>query len=117
MFCPSCGKDTLVLNEPVYDGFTRIGERTKCAICGHEFDIPDEASEEESSEDKKLPSIFSEDDRPEKINLFGEDENRVLCRHCKHYTVNPFRQWCGHHAKEVEATDTCDQFEAKEEEN
>ena len=114
MFCPSCNKETLVINEPVYDGFTRIGERNKCAICGHVFEAPEE-SEEESPPERKIPSIFSDDDAPEKINLFDEDENKSLCRYCTHYTVNPFRQWCGMHEKDVEATDTCAQFDAKEE--
>lgn len=111
LFCPVCAKNTLVIREPVYDGFTRTGERMKCATCGHAFAAP----ETTPASTPKVPAIFSEDDLPAPIELFSEGENRVMCRYCKNYLVNPFKQWCGLHAKEVEATDTCAQFEPKPE--
>ncbi len=107
-FCPSCNKDTLVIKEPVYEGFTRTGERLKCAVCGHLFENPDTPAPA-----KKVPAIFTDADRSPVIKVFGEGENQSLCRYCTHYTVNPFRQWCGLHRKEVEATDTCDRFEKR----
>jgi len=108
--CPTCGVETLMIKQPLYDGFTRIGEQIKCAVCGTILTPPPE-----STEPKKIPSLFSDDDRSPVIHLFGENENKTLCRYCTHYTVNPFRQWCGEHLREVEATDTCDQFQAKPE--
>lgn len=113
VFCPTCGKESIVIKEAVYDGFTRVGERLKCAVCGHIFEPPNAPDEVEQPKVAKLPSIFSEDDRPAQVRLFDEGENRVICRYCINYTVNPFRQWCGFHKKEVEATDTCQQFQAK----
>jgi len=114
VFCPTCGKETFVIKEAVYEGFTRVGEHLKCAVCGHVFDPPKNGPEAvEPPKVTKLPSIFSEDDRPTQIHLFNEGENLIICRYCKNYTVNPFRQWCGLHKKEVEATDTCPQFDAK----
>lgn len=112
MLCPACGKETLVIREPVYDGFTRIGERMKCAVCSHIFDAPQSAPAP-----KKGPSIFTDDDRPAPIKLFKEGENRTICRYCHHYIVNPFKQVCGLHRREVEATDTCDQFTVREDKN
>lgn len=112
-FCPSCNKESLVLRKPLYDGFTRIGEQMTCAICGHVFDQPAVQAEEPAPAKKKLPSIFSDEDRSPAINLFSDGENKVICRYCSNYTVNPFRQWCGLHRKEVEATDTCGQFDAR----
>lgn len=109
-FCPSCNKDTLAIKEPVYEGFTRVGERLKCAVCGHLFDVP----EVPAAPVRKTPAIFSEADRSPVLKVFGEGENQSLCRYCTHYTVNPFRQWCGLHRKEVEATDTCGQFVVKQ---
>jgi rubredoxin len=107
MMCPVCGKETLVIKEPVYEGFTRAGERMKCAVCGHRF----EASVE-TAPAKKTPAIFTEEDRPVAIKIFDEGENRTICRYCKNYLVNPFTQRCSLHNKEVEATDTCRDFEA-----
>lgn len=116
-FCPSCGKKTLMIVEPVYEGFTRIGERPRCAVCRHA--LPMTPSDAKASgpaaapASRKLPSIFSEEDRSPEIHLFNAGENERLCRYCRHYTVNPFRQWCGLHRRDVEATDTCDRFEKK----
>ncbi len=109
MMCPGCGRETLVIKEPVYDGFTRIGERMKCAVCGHCFEEP-----AAPPLPKKTPVIFSEEDRPAAIKIFDEGENRTICRYCKHYLVNPFTQRCARHNREVEATDTCDDFDAKD---
>lgn len=109
-FCPTCGKATLAVKEAVYEGFTRIGERLKCAVCGHVFDAPEDLP----APPKKTPAIFTDDDRSPVLKVFREGENSALCRYCTHYTVNPFRQWCGLQRREVEATDTCDQFAAKE---
>jgi ribosomal protein S27E len=111
MFCPVCRKEALVIKQPVYEGFTRIGEQLKCAVCGHLFDAPE--TEVVAAPAKKLPAIFSEADRSPAINIFGEGENKVICRYCQNYLVNPFKQWCGFHNKEVEATDTCNRFKAK----
>ena len=108
-FCPTCGKETLAIKEVVFDGFTRVGEQLKCSVCGHVFAAPDEPQ----APAKKTPTIFTEDDWSPALKIFGEGENTTLCRYCTHYTVNPFRQWCGLHHREVEATDTCDQFAAK----
>src|SRR5690606_34561263 len=74
MFCPTCGKETLVLKEAVYEGFTRTGDRMKCAVCGHTFEAP----VEELSK-KKAPSIFTEADRSPTLAIFGEGENKVIC--------------------------------------
>ncbi|HMO49693.1 MAG TPA: hypothetical protein PKE26_02670 [Kiritimatiellia bacterium] len=116
LFCPSCNKETLVLKEPVYEGFTRVGEITKCAVCGHVFTAPADP-DAGAPPARKLPAFFSEDDLPKKPSLFAEGENRVICRYCAHYLVNPFKQWCGFHRKEVEATDTCSNFSAKPDSN
>jgi ribosomal protein S27E len=110
--CPACGEETFVKREPIYDGFKKVGEKRVCASCGHEF-----ADEEEIPLGApKKPSIFSDDDGPEILNIFGEDEKQKCCRYCKHYIVNPFLQRCGFHEKEIEATDLCDDFERLEEE-
>lgn len=107
--CPGCGNDTLLVREPKYEGFTRVGDILRCASCGHEF-----ASEEEVSfRHGHKPRVFTDADRSRAVEVFEEGEADRLCRHCIHYVVNPFVQWCGLHRKEVEATDTCSRFERK----
>ena len=107
--CPGCGRETLLLRQPKYEGFTRVGESLSCASCGHPF-----ASEEEVPfKQKAAPRVFSEADKPRALKVFSEGENARLCRYCVNYVVNPFMQWCGHHRREVEATDTCSAFAPK----
>jgi len=62
---------------------------------------------------KRRPTVFSEDERPQKASIFRSDEKDRNCRHCKHYVVNPFIQRCARHHREVQATDLCADFDAK----
>ncbi len=88
---------------------------------------PDEAPKKPSifTDDEKpvAPKIFSDDDKPASPKVFSDDEKTVapkvfkeaekgrFCRYCRHYVVNPFLQRCALRRREVEATDTCPQFE------
>lgn len=109
--CPACGREALLLRKPVYEGFTRIGEEVTCALCGHRF------TDEESPEfiERKGPKVFSEADRPRAVKVFGDEDKPSFCRHCAYYVVNPFRQWCAHRKKDVEATESCPGFRRAEE--
>ena len=107
IICNSCGADTLLNREAVYDGFLKTGEKLTCSTCGFEY-----ASEEDVpfKSHKAEPQIFTEADRSAKVEVFDEGENKRICRYCANYTVNPFTQFCAIHKKEVQATDTCGQF-------
>jgi hypothetical protein len=59
------------------------------------------------------PKVFGDEDRPEAVKVFEEGERARCCRHCRHYVVNPFVQWCGHHKRETEAPDLCADFSPK----
>ncbi|MBU4212165.1 MAG: hypothetical protein KKD33_06240 [Verrucomicrobia bacterium] len=113
IICSACGKDALLRREPVYEGFKRTGEILSCAACGHVF--PAEAAVPFKA--KKIVPGFDRRDVPPPPKVFGEREVLEtvgrLCRHCAHYVVNPFLQRCGRSNREVEATDTCDQFTPK----
>ncbi len=111
ILCSACQAEALLIRTPKYDGFTRVGEVLTCAACGHEY------SDEEAVpfKAKQALHVFTEDDRPEQVEVFEEGETERLCRYCQNYVVNPFMQWCAHHNKEVEATDTCKDFEKKQE--
>lgn len=107
--CPACGREALLLREPVYEGFKKTGEQLLCASCRHPF-----ASEDEVPfKNRPAVKVFSDADRSAAVKVFEEGEADRLCRHCASYVVNPFMQWCGRHKKEVQATDTCEQFEPK----
>ncbi len=109
--CPACGRETLLLRQPKYEGFTKVGETFSCASCGHEFateaEIPFKGHE--------APKIFTEADRSKDVKVFEAGEADRICRNCVNYVVNPFLQWCAFHKKEVQATDTCDHFSKKPE--
>ena len=105
--CPACSKVSLLLREPVYEGFSKVGETLKCSACGHVFESEKHLPLVAPPKTKKL---FSKNDLMATPRVFQAGEAEALCHHCMHYTVNPFLQWCGKHRKEVEATDTCQQF-------
>ena len=106
ILCPACGRDTLLKREPKYEGFTRVGETLSCASCGHIFDDEAAVPFKHRTEIK----VFTDADRPAEIKVFDGDEKGRTCRFCASYTINPFRQWCATHKREVEATDTCSRF-------
>lgn len=107
IICEACGQESLLKRAPKYDGFKRVGETLTCASCGHEY--ADESVVPFKQRHK--PKVFDESDAPRVVNVFDQADVERLCRHCKHYVVNPFVQRCGKHGKIVEATDTCRDFE------
>jgi hypothetical protein len=106
IICPACGRDSLLLRSPLYEGFTKVGETLSCAGCGHVFAGEDDVP----FKFRERVEVFTDADRSDDPAVFDNDEVR-FCRHCRHYVVNPFTQWCGVHNKEVAATDSCDRFE------
>jgi hypothetical protein len=109
--CPACGAESLLRRTPRYEGLTRVGDELSCLACGHVF-------ENEDAVPFKAPAasaLFTDADRSAPVAVFRADEHGRLCRHCREYVVNPFRQWCGRHRREVEATDTCADFRPPEE--
>lgn len=113
IICRNCGADTLLKREAIYDGFTKTGERLTCSSCSFEYmdetDVPFKAKKDE-------PVIFTEADRSAKIEVFDDAEAQQLCRYCSNYIINPFTQFCSIHKKEVQATDTCGQFQLAQDE-
>lgn len=107
IICSHCGAEALLTREPVYEGFKKTGETLSCSACGFVFaseaDIPFKAA-------AAAPEIFTEADRSKPVKVFDEGENRRICRYCANYVVNPFVQFCAHHKKEVQATDSCPAF-------
>jgi DNA-directed RNA polymerase subunit RPC12/RpoP len=109
--CSACGADTFLKREPLYEGLRKVGERLQCGDCGHVY-ADDEAI---PYKDTAGPRIFTAADRSPDVKVFEGDATGHNCRHCRHYVVNPFLQRCGLHHIEVQATDVCDDFAAKDE--
>ena len=109
--CTACGVEALLVREPVYEGFSKVGEELRCSACGHIY----ESEQDVRFKHRKKVQVFTDTDRSHDPEVFEAGEADRLCRYCVNYVVNPFRQWCGFHGKEVEATDTCAQFERTEE--
>jgi len=112
ILCTACGADTFVRREPEYDGFKKIGERFLCGSCGHQF--ADES--QVPFKQKRQLDVFSDADIAKTVEVFHDDERERNCRHCTHYVVNPFTQWCGLHRRDIEATDICEEFTRKNDE-
>ena len=106
IICTACGADTLLKREPVYEGFTRTGEALSCVSCGHGYAGEDEVPFKQ----KRTIEIFTDADRPDRIEVFDDDEKQRVCRYCEHYVLNPFAQRCDLHRKFVDATDYCADF-------
>ena len=109
IICSACGRESLLKREPVYDGFRKAGERLACAACGYEY----AAGSEIPFKPKPQVKLFDESDAPRTVRVFREHEADRLCRHCRHFVVNPFLQRCGKHGRQVEATDSCRDFEKR----
>lgn len=107
IICSGCGAEAFLKREPLYEGFKKIGEQLSCSACGFVFESEESVPYKEK---ESAPVIFTDADRSEKVKVFDEGENRLICRYCANYVVNPFMQFCSHHKKEVQATDSCGEF-------
>ncbi|MCF7837681.1 MAG: hypothetical protein K9N49_03540 [Candidatus Marinimicrobia bacterium] len=109
--CARCGPESLLLCEPLYEGFTKVGEQWRCTRCGATY--TDAAAPNRVSAPQ--PSLGPPPEPPPA--LFDTQTELRLCRYCRHYVVNPFRQWCARHQRDTEATDTCPRFSPPPEKN
>jgi hypothetical protein len=110
ILCSECGAEAFLTREPVYEGLKKTGETLSCSACGHVFESEEAVPYREK---QAAPQIFTKADRSEQIKVFEEGENKRLCRYCAEYVINPFMQFCTFHKKEIEATDSCDHFQAR----
>ena len=107
IICSRCGAEAFLSREALYEGLVKTGQKLSCSACGFEYASEDEVPFKAR---EAAPQIFTDADRSARVDVFDEDENRKLCRYCANYVVNPFMQFCSHHKKEVQATDSCSDF-------
>ena len=104
-FCAHCQQEAWIQEETIYDGFTPRRTVLVCALCGAA--CPPEITAKTEA-DSPLVNLFGTLEKAPEI--FSENEAKNLYRYCGSYVVNPFTQFCSHHKKEVEATDSCPAF-------
>lgn len=107
--CMACGAVAMLRREPKYDVFKKVGETLSCMDCGHVYATEDEVPYRRGGS----RPLFGEEDKSKRPAIFDESEANRTCRHCEHYTVNPFTQRCGLHNRIIQATDCCDDFSRK----
>lgn len=107
IICSSCGAEAFLSREAIYEGLKKTGEQLSCSACGFVFESEESVPYKEK---ETAPEIFTDADRSEKVEVFEKDENKRLCHYCADYVINPFMQFCSHHKKEVQATDSCSEF-------
>lgn len=105
--CTCCGAESFLHREPVYEGLKKTGEELSCSACGFVFTSEEVVPFKTAV---SAPEIFTDADRSKKVEVFTEGENKLICRYCANYVVNPFMQFCSRHKKEVQSTDSCPQF-------
>ena len=114
IICSNCHQESLLRREALYEGFSKVGEALFCTACGHRFADESEVSFKVAADQ---PAIFTVADRSKRVDAFSDGEADQLCRHCAHYLINPFTQFCSVHKKEVQATDSCAQFKVRQADN
>lgn len=113
--CNACGETGLFLHQAVYDGFTKVGDEKICAACGaRQPSAPESTAARPPQKPRLADLVFGTDPLPEKPSLTADASHLQICRRCLHYMVNPFTQRCAVHDQEVQALDSCPQFEMRE---
>jgi predicted RNA-binding Zn-ribbon protein involved in translation (DUF1610 family) len=110
IICPHCGQESFVKSKPVYEGFKKIGEELSCVNCGHVF------KDEAEIPYKTKQSVINLTDTQNKkhLKILEDENNHKICRYCKYYVVNPFSQRCTYWNKQVEPSDSCENFTDKQ---
>lgn len=109
--CTTCDTVAVAKPEAIYEGFKKTGTQFICTACGETYPSEEETPFLQASE---KPAIFTDDDKPDIISIFADDERQRCCGWCVHFVINPFSQRCGLSNLPTEATNLCVRFEKKE---
>ncbi|MBN2448980.1 MAG: hypothetical protein JXR77_01240 [Lentisphaeria bacterium] len=117
--CEACGRESIAKLTRVMDGWTYVGDRLACALCG----APVAAAEGASPAAPAPPSSRQAvdrlaallDTRPEARGSLGPVEKGRFCRDCVHFLRHPFVSRCLLRDKPVEPMQDCDDFQRRPE--
>ena len=113
--CPHCGEYAFFKEKKIYDdSFTLTGVKHICFLCGAEADIKAETGTGNSRGALDKLSKLLGGETVGKVSLDLADDEVRFCCHCTHYIKHPFMNRCGLTLKEIEATDSCENFKAHE---
>ena len=116
--CPHCGEKSFVREKRAFnDDLTRGEAQFFCALCGKEL-VPEKNTSTTSTTAgnkggiDRLSQLLG-GEKIHKVTLEPTDGDGMFCLHCAHFLTNPFVCRCGLTFKEIEATDSCSDFEPK----
>jgi hypothetical protein len=108
--CPHCNRDSVAKTERVMDGWTLVGERLVCALCGEP--LPDAEGHTETAaagaELGALARLLGE--TPEQKTRLAADAGAHFCKDCVHFLRHPFVSRCLYHDRPTEPMDDCPDF-------
>ncbi|MBR2373963.1 MAG: hypothetical protein IKA87_07010 [Lentisphaeria bacterium] len=112
--CPRCGERSVVKEKKIFDDDFALKEvKYYCALCGAEVqektsDHQKNTAAEQAS--KRLSELLG-GETVAKVRLKPEADDGHFCLHCKNYVKHPFASRCALSMREIEATDSCTEFE------
>ena len=116
--CPHCGEKSFVREKKNYDeAFVLKKSEFVCALCGRVLEGKEpgrSAAAGKNSASDRLSALLG-GEKVQKISFAPEDGDGRFCLHCVNYIKHPFLNRCGLTLKEIQATDSCEHFEAKSE--
>lgn len=115
--CPHCQRESVVKTERVMDGWTVVGERSICALCGTPVAEPpstDDKGPASSSRLGALADLLGEAPATESVTL--TEETSHFCKDCTHFLRHPFVCRCLFHNRSTEPMDDCPDFTPAHEE-
>ena len=117
--CPHCGQDSVVTLETEMDGWTKVGESLRCAMCrARLLDVVEERSHDDvpvKDETGKTDLLdFLGTNERVRDELIDDDGLRRFCKNCTHLLEHPFKVFCLLHKKTVNPMDDCSEFDRKE---
>ncbi|NOY81218.1 MAG: hypothetical protein GXP31_09460 [Kiritimatiellaeota bacterium] len=121
--CPACGRDSVAVVEPRFEGWKRVGEDLVCGLCHAALKaaavnepVPDRR-ELDVLRAKELLGLSRDKDGGRKaadvLSSGAPDRDRHFCRDCRHYLLHPFLSRCILHDRAVEPMQDCPDFSAR----
>ena len=115
IICPHCCEKSFVREKKNYDeAFVLKKVEFVCALCGRKLEKKDPeksgAAGKNSASDRLSALLGGE--KVQKISFAPEAGDGRFCLHCVNYIKHPFLNRCGLTLKEIQATDSCEHFEA-----
>jgi len=114
--CSHCRRESVAKMQRVMDGWTFLGERLICALCGTPVgETPSTDAEGPASTSRRRAlDLLGENPVKEPVPL--EAEVGHFCKDCAHFLRHPFVCRCLFHNRSTEPMDDCPDFTPAHEE-